>query len=408
MITMSESREELAAAIARVAYRLLSDPDVIAVVNAFARLIDEARPSVKGTGQPTRTEPRESPDDVWRDTSSQSKAPVAHAPGTITTRSDPLRPLAFASTRPLSTRTPHVGDLSDETGTIDLGAIVDRCRVKSEATRRVVERKRVSDIHDMGHNPVLSSDRDLQERASALPSCHLWMSGPTSSAAVALAADPARAESLALAFEVVAHSAELLKILRTDDSQASVLSDALHLVAEAQSALRVLVERLGASKDTDQFALYSYLREVGAEHQIYIRRHMRLEDPADPARLPELAARLSDLAQRLENDRGVNRDRRKLLSKLRYHSRLLRDGAGADADRQKVIDAAAQLVASGLPPGSPEIRDQVAPILDGLFETSDSPPEFALVRREVEQMRLLEGTSGHEHRAGTETTPAFS
>ena len=61
---------------------------------------------------------------------------------------------------------------------------------------------------------------------------------------------------------------------------------ALDLLAEAQSALRVAIDRIDGPKDQDQFRVYDWLRGVAAREQIFIRRHMRLDDPADPAPSP--------------------------------------------------------------------------------------------------------------------------
>lgn len=382
---MSHAREELASAIGAIAARLLGDPDVIRAVHAFARLLDESRTPPDGTGPITTVAPQAPTSEPAAEQGAESGGVEPRTPSVAPSRREPLRPLTLGQPRHPMPRSAHSGDPAEDSAAIDLGTIVERCRLKAEATRRAAERRRRSEVPADFEERVGSIDRDLQDRAHDLPGCSLWMSHPASN----VAADPERAAELALAFEVVALSAELLQVLRDDEASAPLLTDALHLVAEAQSALRVLVESAGHSKDGDQYGLYSYLREVGAEHQIYIRRYMKLEDPADPARLPDLRALLLEFKLRIERDRGVGRERRKLLSKLKYHSRVLRDGGGTDADRRKVVEVAAQLVAGGLPPSTPEIRDHVEPVLGELSHVKEVPREFELVRREADHHRLF-------------------
>lgn len=377
---MNETRDELAAAIGRIAARVLSDPDVIAALRALLRLVAESD-FEKPTAGPSDSEPAIVPGPEPEATASTHVASSRREPVTI--------PLTLGQVRPAAPKPNFAGEHGEAELPFDLETIARRARLKAEGVRWSAERRRRIDAGEDFQERIAPGDRDIVDRARALSNCWIWMNNPQVPASSAVASDPARAGVLALAYEVAALAAELLNELRDGEPGLASLGDAMQLAAEAQSTLRVLVEQVGYTKDCDQFELYSYLRQVGERHHIYIKRFMRLDDPADPARLTDLRVRIEEFGERVGRERGLNRDRKKLLSKLRYHARVLHDGGGTESDRRKVVEAAAMLVESGLPPSSPSIRDHVAPILDELAMLDDLPPRFQLVRRELDHYRDL-------------------
>lgn len=69
--------------------------------------------------------------------------------------------------------------------------------------------------------------------------------------------------------------------------------DFLQLVAQAQSALRVVLRRAGVLQpDPDQELVFNWLKTVAREKQVKIHRYMRLDDEADPGDHEALTTRL--------------------------------------------------------------------------------------------------------------------
>jgi hypothetical protein len=386
---MDQPADELGAALGRIIGRLLADPDVRSAIRAIGRMLSEAGKNEEdGRGESaTGTHPAAETFESHSTQETTSEEVPEPNPQAASTRREPLRPLTLGQTRSGGSRVSLSTDFDHSDEPYDLEMISARCRIKADGIRWSVERRKRISAGEEFQERVAPGDREIVERARALPNCWIWMNNPQVPASSAIANDPSRASTLAFAFETCAACVEALHIAREEDAGAVLLAEALQWAAEAQSALRVLVEQFGYSKDNDQFELYSYLRQVGERHQIYIKRFMRLDDPADPARLPELRQRITDFSERLGRERGQSRDRRKLLSKLRYHGRILRDGTGSDADRRKVIETTSQLVASGMPPSSPQLREHLDPIFDDLATSAEVPSDFQLVLRELGSFR---------------------
>ncbi|MEM9381895.1 MAG: hypothetical protein AAGB93_18205, partial [Planctomycetota bacterium] len=68
-------------------------------------------------------------------------------------------------------------------------------------------------------------------------------------------------------------------------------------------------------------------KEQTTRYRIYVDRHMRLDDPADPSGSEGLTARIKTAARELTEERQARRQRGQLLNKIRYHVRKLLDDA---------------------------------------------------------------------------------
>src|SRR5262249_11321146 len=139
---------------------------------------------------------------------------------------------------------------------------------------------------------------------------------------------------------------------------------ALDLLAEAQSMLRMAVIRISGPHDSDQFRAYDWLRGVAAREQVYIPRHMRLDDPPDPSRLSDLEGRIEALDARFQEVRQRSKKKKSQINRLRYHAKLVGEGTGGEYDWRKIIGAVDEMLAGGVPPSSVEIREALLPILD--------------------------------------------
>ncbi len=160
---------------------------------------------------------------------------------------------------------------------------------------------------------------------------------------------------------------------------------ALDLLAEAQSALRVAIDRLNGPNDPDQFRVYDWLRGVAAREQIYIRRHMRLDDPADPSQLPKIEERIEALDARFQSVRQRSRKKKNRLNQLRYHAKLIADKTGGEHDWKKLASAIDEMIGEGVPASSVDIREVLLPILDDMPDPETLPPSFGLVLREIDR-----------------------
>ena len=119
--------------------------------------------------------------------------------------------------------------------------------------------------------------------------CYLWMRTPNGPAVP----DPAQYEVIAGCFEAVAEALALVRLLLEPPAAPKALfASSLYLLAEAQSALRVAVAQLGDYEDADQGQVFDWLRTTTDEQQVYIPRHMKWEDPADPGNAAGLLERI--------------------------------------------------------------------------------------------------------------------
>ena len=157
--------------------------------------------------------------------------------------------------------------------------------------------------------------------------------------------------------------------------------------------------------DNDQLKLFIWLREMAAQRRTLIRRHMKRDDPAEPAGWPGLRERIADLCGRL---RGQDREKRRkgLFNQARYHLRRIHgDPRGEhDHDWHKVVEAVSTLVDDGLPPSSVELRDLVLPIAEVFPDDLELPKNVELVLREID--RYLALRSGGDEPARRDEEPS--
>lgn len=202
-------------------------------------------------------------------------------------------------------------------------------------------------------------------------------------------------ELVAANFDNVAASLKLIKRLsaavpRTDDRYKS----AVGLLAESLSALRVSLERLGERRDPDQYAVFQWINRETKTQNIFIARHMKLDDPSEPDAHADLARRIVALGKPLDDDEL----RKRSLSHVRYHVEKLGRGAGDDDEQlrhwQVIIDKVAELVRGGLPPSNGELRELLGGVIDSLPDALEAPPEFERVVRELDRYIAAQESAG--------------
>ena len=262
----------------------------------------------------------------------------------------------------------------------DLPAIEARCRLKAEGVRWAATRRRRMDEGAEFRLEIAPRDREILDRARELD-CYLWMNTPD----FPIPKEPSSLEEVAGCFGAVADAVALVRGMLPDlEANREFFEPALDLLAEAQSALRVAIDRIDGP-DQDQFRVYDWLRGVAAREQIYIRRHMRLDDPADPALLPQIEDRIEALDTRLQEFQRRAKKKKSHLNRLHYHAKLIAKGTGGEHDWRKVAEAIDEMVAEGVPASSVEVREVLLPILDNMPDMDGVPPGFSLVLREIDR-----------------------
>lgn len=221
----------------------------------------------------------------------------------------------------------------DDTRPVDLARIAARALWKADALALALARRAAGPAP----GPDLRQrESELRSRQSAAGAPWAWM----------LDAPPARVEDDALEvlrrnYSNVARIAERLEQLeRAEALEPAPPVDLLRLVAEAQSALLAALAGVGLRQDDDQRDLFQWLRDRTTRHRIYVDRHMRLEDPANPHSADELARRFEELAERALSQGAGRKHRTQLLNKVRYHVRRLIEGVAAPADEWNSLAAA--------------------------------------------------------------------
>lgn len=273
----------------------------------------------------------------------------------------------------------------------ELSLIEARCRLKAEGAHWAATRQRLIAEGADWETVIQPKDREIISRAKELPDCFLWMNHPSGPAP----SDLGLFQCLAGCFEVVADGVGMLARLLARNALTS-FPRALDLLAEAQSALRVAVSELGPVVDTDQRAVYEWLRFLTNEHQIYVPRYMQISDNPDPAEWSDLSARIESFDSTIEEHHARKRRHTKLLGKVRHKSSLLVKGVD-DADSQWRIlgETVDELIQTGLPPSNLQLREYLIPILDLMPETFQVPRGLQLALREIDQF-LASASPAHE------------
>ncbi|GMV25060.1 MAG: hypothetical protein AMXMBFR58_10910 [Phycisphaerae bacterium] len=252
----------------------------------------------------------------------------------------------------------------------DLELIATRSLLKAQACRASLARRAAPAADEPDHNRAIGA---LIAQGKQLDNCYLWMvnrSKPQPS--------DAALTMIAAAYENLASAARLCQRVPRG-SRPDRRTTALGLLAESQSALRVLLEDTWLTQaDRDQDDAFRYLDESTSYEQLFIARHMKLSDPADPAAWPNLQARLASFMQEVAADEDSQRKLRTLVTKVRHHARRLiaHPGDDADHDWSRIDEALEGLLKAG------RGRDpDVVEVLRSAAAASPPPARFTAVSR---------------------------
>lgn len=285
---------------------------------------------------------------------------------------EPLRQLTLGRSSPSpdlqKSRTEPDSRVYDEDR--DLESLVGRCRAKAEAARWAAERQRR--IHERSESPDedAPSDPAMVKWAETLTDAFYWARTDDSSSTP----DISLLDHVGGCFETVA---EGLLLVRDAQHRRGGLDRDLLLLAEAQSALRHSLQRLGAKEDPDQLEVYEWVRDAAARHRLFLERFMRADDVADPAGWPGLLARIETQA----GSRPLSQRQTMLLDRLRS----LCTPTKGERSWQSIFMVVEELIGEGTPPSSRAVREVLLPLLDDLPEVRDIPRGSRLVLREIDR-----------------------
>jgi hypothetical protein len=265
---------------------------------------------------------------------------------------------------------------------VDLKMVARRCGLKAESCLWAITRRvRLAERADF-NTAIKPTDDDLLERARALPQCHVWALDP-------YGAQPPddKLELAANCYQNLADAAALTHEIREQAPEGALRDESYSVLAEGQSALRVLIESFGLKADLDQEEAFQWLKTRTFEDQVYLTHYMRWNDPGAPSGWMRLAQRIAELRSRHEQSRSREREQKQWFSKARYHARRLADQPEfeAQANWQTLISSLEHLVALGLPPSNTQIRELLLPIIDNLPEGVSGGDAWEQVAAEVDR-----------------------
>lgn len=254
---------------------------------------------------------------------------------------------------------------------IDLALVERRCRMKAESCLVFIDRRAAEGDGERERALIDRVDAMISE-ARSLPDCFLWVfwrerKQPADGVLRTIAACY---RSLAEVVSLVRRIDEL-----GDDADREDAEAAMQLMAEATSALRVAMEKTWLSApDADQDEAHAWLRIETRKRGIFIPRHMKLDDPADPLRAEEVVRETAGVRARAE-DRAAEVARvREWFGQIRYHAgRIERNPEHADPhDRRKLVEAIELLRSRGVKPTDPRFREVLPVRTAELIAAADS------------------------------------
>lgn len=305
------------------------------------------------------------------------------------TRGD-LTPAARAESAPPASVEPTISEPQEVP--IDLGLVAKRSRLKAECCRWAIERRRrLSEDIDFDQ-AIKPTDMDLLGRARALPDCFVWPLSP-----YAYLPEDRVLDDVAGCYDTLADALDLTQRVIHDDAFADEFRERCYeLHAEACSALRKILRDCDIDKDVDQDDAFQWLRTQVYHERVYIARHMRIDDPADPLTWLERRDEIAALAQELEQRIVHTKEIKQRFGKIGYISKRWPDYGDDERETQAstLVECIERLIELGVRPSDVRLRDVLMPIID------DLPGDISETSRVHEVLRYID-----EHVARSEAEP---
>jgi len=243
---------------------------------------------------------------------------------------------------------------------IDLALVEKRCRLKAASCRLFIER-RAAAADAYLEREVLDRLNDMIAKAKAMENCFLWVFWRHET-------QPADAvlSRIAECYDAQADAVALVRRIDavTDGRRSADEESAFHLLAEANSALRVALEDTWLSDDDrDQAETHVWLRRETADRRVFIDRHMTADDPADPADAADLMWRIKAQGKQLDEREAAAKKIKSALGQIKYHAGQLIKGRPEEAPAHwaKISDAVKRLEGMGVSTTDRRIAEAVGP-----------------------------------------------
>jgi hypothetical protein len=245
---------------------------------------------------------------------------------------------------------------------ISLALIEQRCLLKADSCRLFIERRAARGDPERERG-LVGRMNEMIDRAKAAPNCFLWVFWRERTQP-----DDGALRTIAGCYEALGRAAELM---RTFDEQGEAVSPehaqrAFELLAEADSAMRVALEDTWlTSPDVDQDEAHLWLRHETSVRRVFVSRHMRIDDPADPARHAELMERITLLRTEAADAVGRAKETAEAIKRIRYHARQIPEKNEPAHDWGKIASALGRLEELGVPPTDRRIAEALDPVATG-------------------------------------------
>lgn len=296
----------------------------------------------------------------------------------------------------LAGQAPYDASEEDEprdTREIDLALVEQRARLKADSCRLFLDglRSSLDPVRQMEHRERV---RDMIGRAKELHNCFLWVFFPDREQP-----GPEVVREIAACYDALARAVALVRRIDGSGSKGGrdALERAVQMLAEADSALRIALQATWlTSPDIDQDEIHAWLKRETYMRRIYIERHMKLEDPADPAGAPDLIERIAALDAEVGKRIRAAKEIEKHFSAIRYHVRQL-EGAREDEvprHHEKIAEAVRALIEAGIPATDRRIAEAVGSRV--ARDLLDRLPELAPLTREPESTDRPEAPAPRE------------
>ncbi len=167
---------------------------------------------------------------------------------------------------------------------------------------------------------------------------------------------------------------------------AAELTQSLYVLAAIQSAMRVAAAPV---EDDRQVSVYRWLFQTAKEQSIFISRHMKIDDPADPKKFKEWVEQIKHARRKWDSPRRLT----KVLNKIQHELKKTHD----DSDAWDAVFRAVEEITGTekLPPSYVPLRETLLPHLDHLPADLTPPDSFQQVLRAIDDYhRTLEQRQG--------------
>lgn len=254
--------------------------------------------------------------------------------------------------------------------------------LKAEAARWVGERQRRLARGLEFATEIAPGDRAMLDKAQT-SNVYLWMCRRDAP----VPADPNDWDLLAGNFDALADALSLNAMIVEQDALSDSLNQAMALLAEAQSALRLAVDDIDGRHDETQRETFLWLKRMTDRLRIYLPRFMRLNDTADPDDWGSLREQCAQLEDTLRAQLASQRQQSRQWGRLRYHLQRIRSlGKEPDIeDWTKALDAVDRLIEDGIAPSSVDLRDALLPFIDEIPDEVETGKNVLLALREIDR-----------------------